>query len=390
MRLTKTLLGLAAISFAAMAAAQDAAAPARTPSGPAAPAPAQQHGLSGLENTVNQLQDTPPPAADAQAPTPAPAPRRRPRFTVRPTTDTPATAASPARTRRPRTVEQPAAQAPAATPTQGTATPAPAPAAEVVAPAQRPRRIVPAAQVAEEEHAAFEAALQRGRLLGAIARAGQVGTQDMLAHVSNPDSAGISGWIAVPEGNAVTVIFYAAAANGAPPRSVYRVSIVGGRVTGRQTFLTGNQPPLGPHEARMAAARAATDAIDHHPCGGDDFNVFVVPPAAPNAPIDVYQLSPQSQRGHFPLGGHFKSTIAPDGHVVASTVLAATCGDLAVPEAAAGQAAHPLTITDEADPLPTELHVFLSIWTNRPLVVAAGDPRRRFAVTSDGISPVRP
>jgi hypothetical protein len=248
---------------------------------------------------------------------------------------------------------------------------------------------VPLSQQADEEHDAFAAAVQRGRLLGAIARAGQVGTQDMLAHISNPDGAGISGWIAVPEGNAVTVIFYAAAANGAPPTSIYRVTIVGGRVTGRETFLTGNRPPLGPHEARMAAARAATDAIDHHPCGGDDFNVFVVPPAAPDAPIDVYQLSPQSQRGHFPLGGHFKSTIAPNGSVVSSTALAATCGDLAVPETQAGQDAHPLPITDETDTLPTELHVFLSMWTQHPLVVAAGDPRRRFAVTGDAISLVR-
>jgi hypothetical protein len=248
---------------------------------------------------------------------------------------------------------------------------------------------VPVSQQADEEQAAFAAAVQRGRLLGAIARAGQVGTQDMLAHVSNPDSAGISGWIAVPEGNAVTVIFYAAAANSAPPASVYRVTIVGGRVTGRETFLTGNRPPLGPHEARMAAARAATDAIDHHPCGSEDFNVFVVPPAAPDAPIDVYQFSPQGQRGHFPLGGHFKSTIARDGSVVSSTALSATCGDLLVADTAAGQNALPLTVTDETDPLPTELHVFLSIWTQHPLLVAAGDPRRRFAVAADAISQVR-
>src|SRR6185503_10367545 len=100
---------------------------------------------------------------------------------------------------------------------------------------------------------------------------------------------------------------------------------------------------------------------DRHPCGGEDFNVFVVPPAAPSAPIDVYQLSPQTQRGHFPLGGHFKSTIAPDGSVVASTALAASCADLAVPE---GAPAGPLRITDAADPLPTELHVFFSMWTN--------------------------
>ena len=39
---------------------------------------------------------------------------------------------------------------------------------------------------------------------------------------------------------------------------------------------------------------------------------------------------------------------------------------------------------------PTELHVFLSIWSRHPLVVAAGEPRRMFAVTGEGIAPVRP
>ncbi|MBV9883182.1 MAG: hypothetical protein JO276_09250 [Sphingomonadaceae bacterium] len=329
MRLTPALLGPAVLSLAAIAAAQ--APRHRQPTPPPAP-PAQQQGLSGLEDTVNQLQDTP--AAEAPAAAPAPA------------------QAAPARPARPRT-------------------------------------IVPLSQQAEEEHAAFARAVQRGRLLGAIAQAGQIGTQDMLAHVSNPDEAGITGWIAVPEANAVTVIFYGPGANGGPPVSVYRVSIVGGRVTGRQTFLTGTRPPLGPHEARMAAARAATDALDHHPCGGDEFNVFVVPPAAPDAPIDVYQLSPQTARGSFPLGGHFKSTIAPDGHVVSSSALAGTCGTLAAPAAAAGQEPRPLSVTDADDPLPTELHVFLSIWSRHPLVVAAGEPRRMFAVTGEGIAPVR-
>src|SRR5206468_1162746 len=132
--------------------------------------------------------------------------------------------------------------------------------------------------------------------------------------------------------------------------------------------------------------RAATDTLDHHPCGGDEFNVFVVPPASPDAPIDVYQLSPQTRPGHFPLGGHFKSTIARDGSIVASTALAAACADLAVP--AAGAAGR-LTVTDPADPLPTEFHVFLAIWTNHPLIVAAGEPRRLFGVTSEGIRAVR-
>lgn len=322
MRFSPALAALAA--FATASVGQETA-PAPQP--PPAPAPAAATtpppGLSGLENTVNQLQDAAatPPAAPAETPPP------------------------------------------------------------------RPRTIVTRGEQERLDEAALQHALQRGRLLGAIARAGQVGTQDMLAHIADPSGAGIAGWIAEPEGNGVTVIFYSAGANGAPPAAVYRVSIVGGRVTGRETFLAGGRPPLGAHEARMAAARAATDALDHHPCAGEDFNVFVVPPAAPDAPIDVYQISPQTQHGHFPLGGHFRSTVAPDGSVTASDAIGGACADLAVPDLAAGAPVAPLTVDRDGQSLPSELDVFLALWTGRPLRVNVGQPARPFAVTAEGIAP---
>ncbi len=40
------------------------------------------------------------------------------------------------------------------------------------------------------------------------------------------------------------------------------------------------------------------------------------------------------------------------------------------------------------DPLPTEIHVFLSILTGRPLVVVADDPQRLFQVTGEGIAEI--
>jgi hypothetical protein len=318
MRVSPTLLGLAAFASASLAE-QTAPAPAPAP-------PPPQRGLSGLEDTVNQLQDTPAPAAATPPATAEPAPRTRPRM------------------------------------------------------------IVTRDEQERLDDAALDRAVQRGRLLAAIARAGQVGTQDMLAHVSDPNGAGIAGWIAEPEGNGVSVIFYAAGANGAPPTAVYRVSIVGGRVTGRETFLAGNRPPLGAHEARMAAARAATDALDHHPCTGEDFNVFVVPPQAPDAAIDVYQISPQSQRGHFPLGGHFKSTVARDGTVSASDAVGGACADVAVPDPAAGGAPSPIAVNRGGQALPSELDVFLALWTGHPLRVTAGDPPHQYSVTGEAIA----
>lgn len=298
---------------------------------PPADPPAKQSGLQGLENTVSQLQDEQPPAATPAPPAPAPTPP-----------------------------------------------PPPRPAA-----AQRP-----AGPLTRAERAELDAAARRGRLLAAIDHAGRLATQDMLSRVSDPAGAGIAGWLAEPEGNAVSVTFYAEGAAGAPPAAVYRASILGGRVTSREIFLAGNRPPLGAHLARMAAARRATEALDHRPCAGDAFNVLVVPPAAPDAPIDVYQISPQTARGHYPFGGHFKSTIAPDGSVAAQRGFSNACLDVEAAAPAAGAQPAPLALTHLLDPLPTELHVYLSIWTGHPLVVVAGDPQRLFAVTGEGIAEV--
>lgn len=345
MRLSKLLMTAAAAGLAAFAAAAQDSAPAPQPQ-PEAASP----GLSGLEDTVRQLEDAPPP------------------------------------------VEQPQAAPEAAPPAQPDAAPATAAPEPQVAPPPPVIAAAPPPPLTRAQIAQLAAATQRGRLLGVIARAGQVATRDMLTRVSDPDSTGITGWIAESEGNGDAVTFYADGASG--PALVYRVTVLGGRVVSRAVHLGGERPPLTPLQARMAAARAATDRLDHQACGGQPFNVFVIPPATPDGPIDVYQISAQTQRGHFPVGGHFRSTVAADGTVSASRGFTAACLDLVVPElpagAPAGAPARPLAITHLLDPLPTEIHVFLAIWTGRPLVVVADDPQRLFAVTGEGIAEIRP
>jgi hypothetical protein len=237
------------------------------------------------------------------------------------------------------------------------------------------------AQLAE-----LQAAATRGRLLGVIERSGRMATEDMLTHIPDPDGAGISGWIAEAEGNGVAVTFYADSETG--PVSVYRVRINGGRIVDRDVHLAGTRPPLNPLQARMAAARAATANLDHRPCGGDVFNVFVVPPLTPDGAIDVYQISPQTRPGHYPLGGHFRTSIAPDGSVASTRGYTSACVDAPVAIPAPGTRPAPITITHLMDPLPQDIHVFLSAWTGHPLIVVAGDPQRLFAVTPEGIAEV--
>jgi hypothetical protein len=266
-----------------------------------------------------------------------------------------------------------------------------APSRPAAAAAQRPAA-APAASTRSttpptaEERQRLTAAGQRGILLFEIARAGQLTTQDMLARVTNPTQAGITGWVATPEGNGtMTVVYYADTPAG--PVAVYRGQVAGNRIASRDVFTGADRPALTPVQRRMAAARAAVANLDRQPCGGT-FNVFVVPPAAADGPVEVYKLSPQTQRGKYPLGGHFLATVAADGTVSAPRAFTNRCVDLDAPTELAGTQPRPLAVTHLLDPLPTEIHVFLSLWMNRPLLVATGEPERLWTVSRGRIGMV--
>ena len=231
-----------------------------------------------------------------------------------------------------------------------------------------------------EERERLTAAVQRGRLLFELVRAAQLTTQDMLARIADPEAAGITGWIAEREGNGTAVIYYADGEDG--PVAVYRGQVVGARVATRDMFEGDSRPALTPTHRRMAAARAAVAGLDRKPCPDDGtFNVVVIPPASADAAIDVYKLSPQTARNRYPAGGHFLATVAPDGSIASERGFTNRCLDLELADApAAGAQPPPVAVTHLLDPLPTEIHVFLSLWMNRPLLVATGEPERVWAV----------
>lgn len=258
-------------------------------------------------------------------------------------------------------------------------TPAPAPSAT---PAPR------APPLTRVERTQLDRTAERGRLLISIAQAGILATQDMLTRISDPEGAGIAGWIAQPQGNGFGVTFYADGDDG--PSAVYRTSILGGRVVSRDIYLSGDRPALNPVQARMAAARTATDALDHQACTDMPFNVLVIPPAGPDAPIDVYQVTPPAERGRFPLGGYFRTTIAPDGSVAEDRALTSGCAFIEAAPPAEGERPAPIGVTHTLDPMPGEVHLFLAQLVGRPLLVATGEPQRIWLVTDERIAEVRP
>jgi hypothetical protein len=246
----------------------------------------------------------------------------------------------------------------------------------------------PAPPLTRAQMAEIDRTVERGRLLIAIARAGIVATRDMLSRLSDPAGAGVTGWIAEPEGNAVAVTFYGNGESG--PKAVYRASVLGGRVTTRSIFLGDDRPALNPLQARMAAARAATAALDHQACGSQEFNYLVVPPPSVEAPVDVYQISAPAAADRFPLGGHFRSRISADGSIAESRGFTRNCIDITVTAPADGETPRPVGITHLLDPMPVEIHLLLAQTIGRPLLVATGEPYRLWLVTPDRIAEVRP
>lgn len=320
--------------FVACAALAATAAFAQTPETPPAKA---EPGLSDLSTTVEGLRDQPA-TASTSAPAPAPA--------------------------------EPAATPPQAAPSRP--------------PIQRQASAFPLTQA---EIATVNRAAERGRLLIALSRAGIVATQDMLGRVENPANAGIDGWIAEPEGEAVRVSFFDNTNDG--PKLVYRAEVLGGRVTSRDTFLGSYHPDMPRAQARLVAARTAVEALNHNACSPQGFNILVIPPADGGGPIDVYEISAPAQRGRFPIGGHFRTRVTGNGEAGESHAFASACSDIAVTDPPAGQQPPPVQVAAGTDPLPTEIHVLMSVMSNRALTFTAGDPARQWLVAGPRIAEIR-
>lgn len=249
----------------------------------------------------------------------------------------------------------------------------PAPAAPAAAPLD----------LTEEQRANLELAVARGRALAVIDAAGQVASADARTRVPEASAADLVGWIAQPEGNGVAVTYFEKEGDGYA--AVYRSQVLGGRATAPQVFAAGSRPALTGAAARMAAARTAAAALDHQPCG-PAFNYLVLPPENDGSVL-VYQMSPRMAADKVPGGGYFRASVAADGSVAQSTPLAGACTELALPAAAAGRRPRPLEVNARGSEWPNELHVFLSLWTQRPVVVATGtDQVRLWGVTGEGIA----
>jgi hypothetical protein len=238
-----------------------------------------------------------------------------------------------------------------------------------------------------EERARLTWAEQRGQTLFEIDRAAWVTTDDLAARVADHRNTGLRGWTVERDGNGYVVVYYVG--EGAARAALYRGRVENNRVVSGEVFPEGSRPLLTAVQRRIADARDAIPRLDRQPCTASPFNVAVIPPETPDAAIDVYALSAQVDADVFPFGGHFRATLSPSGEIAAQRAFTNAC--LNMPRQQNGQGTPAaFMITHLLDPIPTEIHVFLSIWAQLPVFVGTANPRRLWEVDGRHIRLVQP
>lgn len=220
----------------------------------------------------------------------------------------------------------------------------------------------PLAPMSIDEQDAVQLALDRGQSLYAYDQAAWHTTDALTAEVPEATLQTIRGWVVTPEGDDYRVTYYAGD-RGAPHRAVYSAVWTGGTVVRDGKPRTGADSQLSAEEARLVAASDAVAEEGRLRCTDRRFNRVILPHAGTDGADLVYLLTPQTQAGSVPLGGHYRVEVK-DGDVVTERAFTKACLDLPFEDKAKA-----LVVSHLLDPTPTEIHFFSVFAVGKPLYV---------------------
>lgn len=222
-----------------------------------------------------------------------------------------------------------------------------------------------------------------GRLIFDYDRAAWVATDAMMAAIPAAELPKTGGWVVLPRADGALVVTFYEGTQG-QGRGYFDAVVKDGDVIEQKVVAISDRRPLSQVQQRMADAwKVAMMRSGHQPCAQARFNSVVLPPATDEAPVTVYLLTPQVQRGVYPFGGHYRVDVDKDGKIVVDRAFTRSC--LAMESG--GDRSDFMVVTHLLDPMPTEMHVFLSIWIRKPIMVSTMDGRN-WAVVGDRIAQV--
>lgn len=239
----------------------------------------------------------------------------------------------------------------------------------VAAPALAKPASKASAPLSAEEQAGVALAIDRARLLHAYDQAAWHTTDAMRRDVPKETLVTIRGWVVTPDGNGASDgdddyrVTYYSGAPGTGHRAVYSVVWTGGTDVRDAKLHAAGDDQLSAEETRLVAASGAVPEQGPLRCANARFNRVILPRSSADEPDLVYLLTPQTEAGSIPLGGHHRSAVK-DGKVLSSRAFSNSC--IAMP---LGAKTEGFVISHLLDPTPTEIHFFSALAGQKPVYV---------------------
>lgn len=232
-------------------------------------------------------------------------------------------------------------------------------------------RVLP--QMSGQEVQAAGLAGATGRAIFLHDRAAAVASDALGVLTGGKRDGRVRGWITEDKQGSVVVTFYDAA-----PAALYRIEVdARGKLAASPAALDSPQT-LSAFEAGAVAARALASKASFERCA-QNYNTVVLPASAGQG-WTVYMLPAATRSSVIPLGGAVR--VDTDGQrITAQRAFSRSCIALQADAKAVA-----MMTTHLLDPLPTETHVFWSLWSRRPIYVSMPHEGTLWEVNSDQLT----
>jgi hypothetical protein len=208
-----------------------------------------------------------------------------------------------------------------------------------------------------------------GGMLYAFDRAARVSSDPLTAAIPKKRLGALGGYVVeAVDPRILRVTYYHGVA--ADAQAFFVADVRDGKVV-RQDVLA-NPVPLTATQTVLARARGRREARAqeraYKPCMPSPFNTVVLPSRGAG-PVAVYLLSTQQDIDSYPVGGHYRVIVGPDGTAPGSRPFSVNCLNMARPKLPAGARPIGVMINHLLDPALTETHVFTSYSMRIPVFV---------------------
>lgn len=233
--------------------------------------------------------------------------------------------------------------------------------------------VADAKPLSPELKAQMEANLARGDLLYEYDQAAWHSTDAMMAAVPESLKKLLRGFVITADGEDFRATYYGI--DNGREFAVYSATWTGKEIVRPMLHAAEPRPTVTPEEHRLISARSVALNVEVIKklgfCSEASPNVAVIPGKTPSDRISVYVMTPQSENGRWPLGGHHRIDVK-DGRIVSQRAFTKSCVNLGG-GSKADETIAMMAITHLLDPVPTEIHAFTVHTSGIPLGVGTSD-----------------